>query len=44
MVGQAEAMHRIPQDQLSLSGPGSAEDVVNALWRISQGGRICTAL
>ncbi len=43
MVGEAEAVHGIAQNQLCLSGLGSPEDVVDALWRISQGGRICTA-
>ena len=43
VIRQTKAMYGIAQDELGLSGPGSAKDVVNALWRICQGGRICTA-
>ena len=43
VVRKTEAMYRVAQGQLRGSGSGGAEDVVDALWRVSQGGRICTA-
>ena len=42
MVRQPKAVHRISQRQLSIHDPGCAEDVVDALWWVSQGCRICT--